>query len=150
MPFIRGRYHINPVAGQALEAAREVEEALAALQQDGQDESDANSYEWAPGSAKDAKGPIHRVEIEAASLVPAHSGQGEHGFVARVHRASYAPAQTVRSSASAGGSSSGAGTPLEKPETHAFANEDDLVDFLQRELAKDAAKRQCARDARDT
>ncbi len=33
MPFIRGRYHINPVMGQALEAARQAEAALAALEQ---------------------------------------------------------------------------------------------------------------------
>ena len=34
MPFIRGRFHINPIAGQALEAARAAEEALAELEQD--------------------------------------------------------------------------------------------------------------------
>ena len=34
MPFIRGRYHINAIAGEALEAAREAEAALLALQHD--------------------------------------------------------------------------------------------------------------------
>ena len=33
MPFINGRYHVNPAMGQALEAAREAEAALLALQQ---------------------------------------------------------------------------------------------------------------------
>jgi hypothetical protein len=32
MPFIRGRYHINAIAGEALEAAREAEAALQALE----------------------------------------------------------------------------------------------------------------------
>ncbi len=35
MPFIRGRYHINAIAGEALEAAREAEAALLALEHDG-------------------------------------------------------------------------------------------------------------------
>ena len=34
MPFIRGRYHINAIAGEALEAAREAEAALLALEHD--------------------------------------------------------------------------------------------------------------------
>ena len=33
MPFIRGRYHINPIMGEALEAARDAEAALLALKQ---------------------------------------------------------------------------------------------------------------------
>ena len=89
MPFIRGRYHINPIAGQALEAAREAEEALATLQRE-QSNSDAND------STKDSnvgeeKGPIHRVEIEAAEVVPSHSGRAHRGFVARVHRTTMQP-----------------------------------------------------------
>ncbi|HEY4950575.1 MAG TPA: hypothetical protein VIH88_09600 [Candidatus Acidoferrales bacterium] len=32
MPFIRGRYHINAIAGEALEAAREAEAVLLALE----------------------------------------------------------------------------------------------------------------------
>ena len=91
MPFIRGRYHINAVAGEALEAAREAEAALLALQHDAQSAeqngSDASDKEGAgngAGGAAHARGPIHRVEIEAAEMVPAHSGRGERGFVARV------------------------------------------------------------------
>ena len=32
MPYIRGRYYMNPVVGDALEAAREAEAALQALE----------------------------------------------------------------------------------------------------------------------
>lgn len=147
MPFIRGRYHINPIVGEALEAAREAEEALAALHRDDQDESGADSYDWGPDTrSKDAKGPIHHVEIEAASLVPAHSGEAAHGFVARIHRASYAPAQGSASGARSGSGSSlqSADSALQKPETHVFANDADLLDFLQRELAKDSAQNDCS------
>lgn len=147
MPFIRGRYHINPIAGQALEAAREAEEALAALHPDDHEDSGADGYEWEPGgSGKDAKGPIHRVEIETASLVPAHSGQAGRGFVARIHRAAYLP--QVAGDAGRGGSgpsSQSAITVPQKPETHVFANDGDLVDFLQRELARDSAQGACAK-----
>lgn len=148
MPFIRGRYHINPIAGGALEAAREAEEALAALRRDDQDDSDADTYDWGPDSqSDDTKGPIHHVEIETASLVPAHSGQAARGFVARIHRASYAPAQNSVPDVRGGGVSSlqPRGPVLQKPETHVFANDNDLLDFLQRELAKDSAQRDCAR-----
>ncbi|MGH9725137.1 MAG: hypothetical protein ACRD41_08735, partial [Candidatus Acidiferrales bacterium] len=41
MPFIRGRYHINAIAGEALEAAREAEAALRALEQAAQDHESA-------------------------------------------------------------------------------------------------------------
>jgi len=85
MPFIRGRYHINPVLGEALEAAREAENALVALEQE---------EEHGKESGKDAsrgKAPIHRVEIEAAELVPSHSGRGGRGYVARVHRQAASP-----------------------------------------------------------
>jgi hypothetical protein len=41
MPFIRGRYYVNPIAGGALEAAREAEEAAASSQNgDGADQQD--------------------------------------------------------------------------------------------------------------
>jgi len=148
MPFIRGRYHINPIAGEALEAAREMEEALARLQHDNQD-SDPDEYEWEPHSRDTIqKDPVHRVEIEAASLVPTHSGQATHGFVARVHRAvTYAPGQSATFATAGGGIASARGTApvAEQPETHVFANDSDLVDFLQRELAKDRQQRDCGR-----
>jgi hypothetical protein len=107
MPYIRGRYYMNPVVGDALEAAREAEAALQALEHaakvargdTGEDDpgssnssgsgngasgssnasgSDANSS--ADAYAKAAPGPIHRVEIEAAELVPAHSGRAQRGW----------------------------------------------------------------------
>ena len=113
MPYIRGRYYMNPVVGDALEAAREAEAALQALEHpakvargDRGEEDDAGASSssgdgnYASGGrasssgansnadayAKSAPGPIHRVEIEAAELVPAHSGRAQRGFVARIHR----------------------------------------------------------------
>ena len=80
MPFIRGRYHINAIAGEALEAARETEAALLALEHEAaqvggyrDDEEGDDSEE--DSAADSGKGPIHRVEIEATELVPAHSGE---------------------------------------------------------------------------
>ena len=125
MPYIRGRYYMNPVVGDALEAAREAEAALQALEHaakvargDTGEEDDAGASSssgdgsYASGGsasssgansssdayAKSAPGPIHRVEIEAAELVPSHSGRAQRGFVARIHRhangnAANAPAQ---------------------------------------------------------
>ena len=43
MPFINGRYHVNPAMGQALEAAREAEAALLALQRQARKNSGAAS-----------------------------------------------------------------------------------------------------------
>jgi hypothetical protein len=145
MPFIRGRYYINPVVGEALEAARELEEQLAAISSGDQDDANTDNDEWAPDAAQSGsgqKGPIHRVEIETASVVPAHSGQATHGFVAHVHRATCVPGSSAASAER--GRAVAAAQPskpaLQKPETHVFANDGDLVDFLQRELAKDAAR----------
>ena len=135
MPFIRGRYHINPTMGEALEAAREAEAALLALEQrareqradggdpdsDGDSESD-DGTEAAPGT-----GPVHHVEIEAAEVVPSHSGRAARGFVARVHRSG-----TTRNG-SAGAARGGSTSP---PETHVFSDHRDLVNFLGDELAK--------------
>ena len=145
MPFIRGRYHINPIAGQALEAAREAEETLAAAQ--GHDENGRNTddYEWESDSPTgEEKGPIHRVEIETASLVPSHSGQATPGFVARIHRAASEPTQAAAYDRHGNvASSRNQTTALLDPETHVFANDGGLIDFLQRELAKDSARRSC-------
>lgn len=164
MPFIRGRYHINAIAGEALEAAREAEAALLALERDaaqvgGQDdEGDDGDDEPQPGAGAD-KGPIHRVEIEAAELVPAHSGRAQRGFVAHVHREAVQPYQGGRGYAqsTASGNSIGSGeTPrarfaslrspqagqvptagnASRPETHVFADHHDLVNFLRDEFSK--------------
>src|SRR5580698_11183043 len=135
MPFIRGRYHINAIAGEALEAAREAEAALLALEHDAaQVGGEENEHDDEIGSASGAdKGPIHRVEIEAAELVPSHSGRAQRGFVAHVHRG-----------AGSSSGASGADSPLPgqlpsrgyaaKPETHAFVGHGDLLDFLKNEL----------------
>jgi hypothetical protein len=154
MPFIRGRYHINAVAGEALEAAREAEAALLALQhdaqaaeQDGGDDSDGEGAGNGAGAAAYARGPIHRVEIEAAEMVPAHSGRGERGFVARVHRAIPAAvdAQDDGLATGAGGVAASrrpgtnnlARVVSTQPETHVFAGHRDLLSFLRDEFAKD-------------
>jgi len=168
MPFIRGRYHINPIAGQALEAARAAEEALAELEQDahGVLADSADSQSGADGEDDDGEfggasqgagaGPIHRVEIEAAELVPAHSGRAQRGFVAHVHREPggvptgsdglqraqhvedppwrAAPLQMRKP----GEYPSSAYGP--RPETHVFADHRDLVSFLRDQFAKDCKK----------
>jgi hypothetical protein len=163
MPFIRGRYHINPIAGQALEAARAAEEALAELEQDAHgvlaDSSDSQSGadsgdedgEFGGVSQGAGAGPIHRVEIEAAEMVPAHSGRAQRGFVAHVHRdigGVPGPEALQRAQyAHLGGQAahlqmrkpgeypSSAYAP--RPETHVFADHRDLVSFLRDQFAKD-------------
>lgn len=144
MPFINGRYHVNPVMGEALEAAREAEAALAALEnrahQNPADPTGAanDDFRDASGSPADTSdGPIHRVEIEAAEMVPANSGRAVSGYVARVHR------KPLSGSAGAGVSSSNGrtGKIMRDAETHVFADHRDLVTFLRDELAKDAPSR---------
>jgi hypothetical protein len=168
MPFIRGRYHINAIAGEALEAAREAEAALLALENDAEQaggEADDGGEDDGGASAA-GKGPIHRVEIEAAELVPAHSGRAQRGFVAHVHREAAVPSGNQSSGGSryvgdasgAGGgrgmaSQSGAANGIgsgrsprpgqlpsggyaARPETHVFADHRDLVNYLRDEFAK--------------
>jgi hypothetical protein len=169
MPYIRGRYYMNPVVGDALEAAREAEAALQALEHaakvargdtgDEDDSGDGPSGANSPSAGSNAApGPIHRVEIEATELVPSHSGRAQRGFVARVHRragaagiatqgessAAMAPGNTnANANASAGASSlvrnnamqQGAMQPA--PETHVFANHNDLTNFLRDQFAQD-------------
>ena len=139
MPFIRGRYHINPTMGEALEAAREAEAALLALEQqaraqrasgddpdsDGDGESDDGTESTGP--AGPGAGPVHRVEIEAAAVVPSHSGRAARGFVARVHRTG---------TSGSGNASATQGELTSPPETHVFSDHRDLVNFLGTELAK--------------
>jgi len=138
MPFINGRYHVNPAMGHALEAAREAEAALLALQQQarktsgdasasvpGDDSADPEDPSFADASADAA--PTHHIEIDAAELVPSNSGRATRGFVARVHRTSPA-ANDARA------------TPP-PPETHVFADHGDLVNFLRDALAKDSPQR---------
>ena len=136
MPFIRGRYHINPIVGQAMEAAREAEAArLAESEGQGEGKGEANGDGDSSSRAADLnQPPIHRVEIEAAEMVPAHSGRAEKGFVARVHRqvpGPQGPAAPSRYSGSEG--------PSPQTETHVFSNHQDLVDFLHQELGRDCS-----------
>ncbi len=138
MPFIRGRYHINPVVGGALEAAREAEAARLA-ESEGKDggRDDANADGGSDSHMADLKQPpIHRVEIEAAEMVPAHSGIAEKGFVARVHRQAPGHFQIAGPRGSYG-----EGAPSSRAETHVFSNHQDLVDFLQHELGKDCSRK---------
>ena len=128
MPFINGRYHVNPTMGAALEAAREAEAALLTLQDQAHRDSDSASDStdtYAPDTSN-AKSPIHRVEIEASELLPLGSGRATSGFIARIHRS--------QPQSSANGSSSP--SPATKPETHVFSNHADLLDFLHDELSK--------------
>jgi len=150
MPFFRGRYHMNPVLGEALEAAREAEAALLELEQEAQQNRDGDGSQQA-GTQKQAgaKGPIHRVEIEAAEMVPAHSGRAERGFVARIHRQpadgadeqddfAGSPAQRFLShNSSAALPTQGAAS---QAETHVFSDHGDLLNFLRDELAHDCKK----------
>ena len=150
MPFIGGRYYANALAGHAIEAAREAEAALLALKQkgavkgsasgsDSDSDSDADQAGDEDDSWQQGDAPIHRVEIEAAELVPSHSGRAHRGFVARVHR----------DPAPVGGATNGPATSrtslpgqlpsrgyAPKPETHVFAGHGDLLDFLKSELGK--------------
>jgi hypothetical protein len=167
MPFIRGRYHINAMAGEALEAAREAEGALLALEHDaaqvGVGESDDGSDGVDQPGIAERKGPIHRVEIEAAELVPSHSGRAQRGFIAHVHRETNPTDQHDRGfaqSAANGNSISSGNTPrarfaslrspqagqaptagnASRPETHVFADHRDLVSFLRDEFAKSCGR----------
>jgi len=136
MPFIGGRYHMNPIFGQALEAAREAEAArLAGNEHGSQDDSDASGDDFGQASAaQGAGGPIHRVEIEAAELVPAHSGRGQRGYVARVHR------EVSNRDVSPEQHSAGhAAMPASRAETHVFSGHRDLISYLRDEFAKDCA-----------
>jgi hypothetical protein len=154
MPFIRGRYHINPIAGEALEAARAAEAALSELEQDAHgvlaDSADSQSDqggedddEFGGDVSQAGAGPIHRVEIEAAEMVPSHSGRAQRGFVAHVHReGGGAPGMRTGVASSSrrlpGEYPSSADAP--RPQTHVFAGHRDLISFLRDEFAKDCAK----------
>jgi hypothetical protein len=146
MPFINGRYYVNPVMGQALEAAREAEAALAQLENRARqnDIEDAAGDEANDGFGGGSNGgraainrgePIHRVEIEAAELVPAHSGHAARGYVARVHRRNSTDARGAFDDGSAAGKGAAGATHAE---THVFADHRDLLGFLRDELAKDS------------
>ena len=128
MPLINGRYHMNPAMGQALEDARSAAEELLASEDASHSLLDDDSTDRSESA--DAKGPIHHVEIEAAEVVPPHTGRATHGFVARIHRV--LPDQSSASVAPSAATL--------RPETHVFTDHRDLVDFLRSELAKDCTR----------
>ena len=130
MPFINGRYHMNPAMGQALEDARNGAEELLASQDGSRSTSPEEDSAPPNDSAVEDKGPIHHVEIDAAEVVPSHTGRATHGFVARIHRA-----PSDQSSASVEPSAA-----TLRPETHVFTDHRDLVDFLRSELANDCSR----------
>ena len=156
MPFIGGRYYANALAGHAIEAARAAEAAAQALKTKAAQKRNASAggYDGASSNTTSENGeyenassdpaytndaPIHRVEIEAAEVVPSHSGRAQRGFVARVHR-------DPGAANDAAGGSAAPQSPLpgqmpsrgyaSKPETHVFAGHGDLLDFLKTELGK--------------
>src|SRR6202046_355540 len=153
MPFIRGRYHINPIAGEALEAARAAEAALSELEQDAHsvlaDSADSQSGDSGEdddefgGASQQSAGPIYRVEIEAAEMVPSHTGRAQRGFVAHVHREAVG-APGMRSSVASRSPRMPGEYPSSayaaRPQTHVFAGHRDLISFLRDEFAKDCAK----------
>jgi hypothetical protein len=133
MPLINGRYYINPTMGEALEAARDAESALLALQKksarDSQSPDDTADEDVSPSPQDSA--PVHRVEIDAAEVVPNSTGRATRGYVARVHRGS------TNISGTAGTDSCGVppSSSASAPETHVFTDHRDLVSFLRDLLA---------------
>jgi len=128
MPFINGRYHLNPTMGQALEAARDAEAAMLALQQRAARNSEDDASESsAPSSAEDA--PIHRIEIDATEVVPSATGRATRGYVARIHRTSATPAWSSCST-------DAPQSPSPAPDTQVFTDHRDLLSFLQNALAQ--------------
>ncbi len=169
MPFINGRYHVNPAMGHALEAAREAEAAMLALQQQARknygdassnapEDHSADPEDPSSEDATDAQagGPIHHIEIEATELVPSTSGRATRGFVARVHRAAPSASAAIPGSGATRNPASSAareiplfarddssqmGQSAPPPETHVFSHHSDLVNFLREALAKDSPQR---------
>jgi hypothetical protein len=148
-------------------AAREAAAALQALEHEAAQVSGQEDDEGDDGERESASdsgnGPIHRVEIEAAELVPSHTGRAQRGFVAHVHREAVQPEQGGRGfvQSAASGDSIGSGdaprarfaslrspraaqvpTPgnAAPPETHVFADHRDLVSFLRDEFAKSSGR----------
>lgn len=131
MPFINGRYYINPAFGRAVEAAREAENAHE-LEGQSQDQDEAEPLHGRAN--RDEKGPIHRVEIESTEVVTPQSGRGQKGFAARVHRE---PTTRDLHGNRSFGAGSDHGSQGQEPETHVFSDHRDLVNFLCDQFAKD-------------
>jgi hypothetical protein len=108
MPFIRGRYYINPIAGAAIERAREA------------DDSEVDDDSEGGDSVSDAA-PVRRIEIEATEIVPSATGRAARGFVARVHR----------------GDARGGLPAAGDAETRVFTDHRDLLGYLGGELGRE-------------
>jgi hypothetical protein len=134
MPFINGRYHLNPITGAALEAAREAEAALLALQNHAHRDNSVSPDDSATDASAD-KAPVHRVEIEASEILPPHSGRATRGFVARIHRSARESPAPAGPGASRAYNSTAMHAAL-KPETHVFSDHRDLLHFLHDQLSK--------------
>ncbi len=169
MPFINGRYHVNPAMGQALEAAREAEAALLALQRQARKNSadastnapaddsadpDDPSSEDAAADAETGAGPIHHVEIEVTQEgLPGRRNDRAPEASARGAREIIEPGRSGLIPAHSGRATPGFVTrvhrsapssmdrPAPPPEIHIFSDHGDLVNFLRDALAKDSAQR---------
>jgi hypothetical protein len=108
MPFIRGRYYINPIVGAAIEKARAADDSSSG------DEDESN------GDAVSAAAPVQRIEIDATEIVPPATGRARRGFVARVHR----------------GDAGGGMPPAKDAETRVFTDHRELLGYLGGELEK--------------
>jgi hypothetical protein len=135
MPFVRGRFYMNPAMGEALEEARaRAEEGNAAHgseeESTGHDSSKGQERDghgrFRPGRHGEAPepGPVHRMEIEHA----------EGGFVTRVHRAPQEGAHDAREA----GDESGANRAMHcgNHSTHVFTNAHELAEFVREELSR--------------
>ena len=169
MPFIRGRYHINAIAGEALEAAREAEAALRALEQAAHDHEagqnssqggnaggeDGGAQSGTGNSADNGAGDDEFGGDDAASNAAAQSGSAR-GPIRRVEieAAEMVPAHSGRAErgivarvhrdASAANSAAHASGGVRRagagPETHVFSSHGDMLNFLRDEFARDARR----------
>ncbi len=150
MPMVNGRFYMNPALGAGMEEARSQTGGGDLREGSGEIE-----FGNAPGvgtgaGPQGANGPVHRVEIEAAN----------GGFMARLLRHpagvqtadGFAPrggAMALRADgngddvpATRGGGAAvvtrQAGNGAPRGELHVFTHHQDLIDFLKRELTRQA------------
>ena len=128
MPFIRGRYYVNPAAGQALEAARDLEAQLLASRGPNREDDEPEDSDRHNGASE--KGPIQRIEIETAELVPSRKSSAEKGYVARIHRRNMTDLNMPR--------------PTNHGEAHVFYDKAALLNFLNDQFGKDAKANESA------
>jgi hypothetical protein len=120
MPFIRGKYYANPIAGEALEAERDKEAESLSNRDESTGDDDAQSKNI---------DPVRRIDIEITELVPAYSGMATKGFVARLHRIDSTMRETSNTLTS------------QPPEKRVFYDQGQLMDFLNNELSASGSGR---------